>query len=64
MSDWREFKAKYGSVCLNGVWEPTPLGTQRTYDQVKAESRQMIADLGPTGFIWARAASSPRMGRS
>jgi uroporphyrinogen decarboxylase len=62
MADWREFKAKYGSVCLNGVWEPTPLGTERTYDQVKAESKQMIADLGPTGFILGPGCEFPQNG--
>jgi len=62
MSDWREFKAKYGHVCLNGVWEPTPLGTQRTYDQVVAESKQMIADLGPTGFILGPGCEFPQNG--
>jgi uroporphyrinogen decarboxylase len=62
MFSWREFKEKYGHVCLNGVWEPTPLGTQRTYDQVKAESRQMIADLGPTGFILGPGCEFPQNG--
>jgi len=61
-ADWYEFKRKYGSVCLNGHWEPTPLGTQRTYDQVVAESKQMIDELGPTGFILGPGCEFPQNG--
>jgi uroporphyrinogen decarboxylase len=62
VADWREFKARYGSVCLNGVWEPRPLGTELTYDEVKEQSRQMIADLGPTGFILGPGCEFPANG--
>jgi uroporphyrinogen decarboxylase len=62
ISDWREFKERYGHVCLNGVWEPRVLGTELTYSQVKEASKQMIADLGPTGFILGPGCEFPQNG--
>ncbi len=62
LSNWREFKEKYGHVCLNGVWEPRVLGVEYNYDQVRETSKQMIRDLGPTGFILGPGCEFPANG--